>query len=331
LSSPEADKSVSFEQNGLWQTVQIPGEIVTLLQKGSDGYSVLALGKNGEKRSNVPLTFEADHPLWGEPLQFHLRTDENGRALLGPLKDVKWLICTTTTMHWQISGPEQHVYPARIHSIEGDHVSLPLGQPDYGTIRKIALFSVSGIDGCMLDDCTSSIRLADGLLTIKGLNAGYYTLRIGGRADCQLIIARSGATKSKAQDLEDFVLGTNPMLELLESTKRPLYVSQPVVDIDNKMINIQLYNWTQDTRLCVYASKFVPYGGSVFDRLKVLDAEKPWEMKKAELTPISFKTGRVLGEEYQYILNRKAHSTHWAGNLLTKPSALLAPWVCVVC
>ncbi|KAF9363998.1 hypothetical protein BGX34_002803 [Mortierella sp. NVP85] len=329
FESPIADQSVTFEQNGLWQTVQVPGEVVTLLQKGSDGYSVLALGKNGEKRSNIPLTFEANHPLWDEPIRFYLRTDENGRVQLGPLKDISTLNCLTTTMGWQISGRDQYVYPTRIHSVEGEQVSLPLGQSDTGTIRKVALFSVSGPnDGnaCMLDDCTSSIRLADGLLTIRGLNAGYYSFRIGGKAECQLVVARPEETKSKMEELENFVLGSNPMLELLDSTKRPLYISQPVLDTESRKIDIQLYNWTQETRLCVYASKFVPFGGSVFAQLKVLDAETPWSMKKAELTSTSFKTGRVLGEEYQYVLNRKAHSTHWAGNLLTKPSALLTPW-----
>jgi hypothetical protein len=165
--------------------------------------------------------------------------------------------------------------------------------------------------------------LEDGLLTIKGLKAGYYTLRTGGKTDCRLIIARAGTTSSK----EGLLLGANPMMEVLESTKHPLYISKPTVDVDNKRINIQLYNWTQDTRLCVYASKFVPFGESVFDKLKVLDALSPWSMKKTDPTPTSFKTGRVLGEEYQYVLNRKTHSTHWAGNLLTKPSTLLTPWV----
>lgn len=325
FGSPQADQSVSFEHDGLWQTVQVPGEVVTVLQKGSDGYSVLALGKNGEKRSNIPLAFDAEHPLSDETLRFYLRTDENGRVQLGPLKDITTLTCTTSTMNWLISGRDQHVYPTRIHSAEGEHISLPLGHQDYGTIRRIALFSIAGDDDyrpTILDDYTSSIRLEDGLLTIKGLNAGYYTLRTGGKTDCRLIIARAGTTPSK----EGLLLGANPMMEVLESTKHPLYISKPTVDANNRRINIQLYNWTQDTRLCVYASKFVPFGESVFDKLKVLDALSPWSMKKTEPTPTSFKTGRVLGEEYQYVLNRKTHSTHWAGNLLTKPSTLLTPW-----
>ncbi|KAF9081999.1 hypothetical protein BGX29_004146, partial [Mortierella sp. GBA35] len=116
------------------------------------------------------------------------------------------------------------------------------------------------------------------------------------------------------------------MLELLESTKLPLYMSPPVANGDQQKVEIQLYNWSAETRVCIIASKFIPYGNRAFDNLNVLSAEEAWWMKKTELTSTAFKTGRVLGEEYQYVLNRKTHSTRWAGNLLTKPSTLLTPW-----
>ncbi|KAI1295221.1 hypothetical protein EDD11_007941 [Mortierella claussenii] len=332
FSSPSPDQTVGLREQGQWQNVHIPGEVVTLLQKHTDGYRILALGKNGEKRPGIPLEFEVIHPLWRDQLLFVLRTDDNGQVHLGPLQDVGRLVCSTTSMRWQISGREQYTYPDLIHSIEGDHISLPLGQQDVGTIRKIALFSFSGCrqdigdDRCALDDYTSHIRLENGLLMVKGLRAGHYSFRIGDEVKCQLIVAHSRTTPSKISGLEDFLTGSNPMLEVVESTKRPLYVAKPVMDSANRKVDIQLYNWSPVTRVAVFVSKFVPYEGSVFDQLKVLENEHPWASKKTELTPTSFRTGRVLGEEYQYILNRKGHSSHWIGNLLTKPSMLLSPW-----
>ena len=142
-----------------------------------------------------------------------------------------------------------------------------------------------------------------------------------------LVIAHSGAVSPKIQGLKDFAIGSNPMLELLGSTKQPLYMSEPVADSGNQKVNIQLYNWSAETRLCIIASKFVPYVGSAFNDLHVLSEENPWVKRKTNFTPTLFKTGRVLGEEYQYILNRKTQTSHWAGNLLTKPSVLLSPWV----
>ncbi|KAF9174046.1 hypothetical protein BGX21_000836 [Mortierella sp. AD011] len=329
FENPISDQDVSFENNGVWQTSLVPGEIVTLLQKRSDGYKILALGRNGEKRPGIPLEFEVTLPIWTKRLNFYLRTDDNGQAHLGPLRDIDVLACTTSCMRWQISGREQHAHQEIIHGVEDEHISLPFERHDIGTIRKIALFSITGqsesIDSdCVLSDYTDNIRLADGLLTIKGLKAGYYHLKVGEKVSSRLVIAQARATKSKIQGLEDFVIGSNPMMETTESTKHPLYIAEPVSNAGN--VDIQLYNWSPETRVCVVATKFIPFDDSLFDHLKVLENEVPWTMKKAELTPVSFKTGRVLGEEYQYILNRKSYTSRWAGNLLTKPSALLSPW-----
>ncbi|KAF9079010.1 hypothetical protein BGX23_005377, partial [Mortierella sp. AD031] len=166
----------------------------------------------------------------------------------------------------------------------------------------------------------------NGLLSIKGLKAGYYVFLAGANTQIGIVVASSKTARSHIQGLEDFVIGSNPMLELLESTKLPLYMSPPVANGDQQKVEIQLYNWSAETRVCIIASKFIPYGNRAFDNLNVLSAEEAWWMKKTELTSTAFKTGRVLGEEYQYVLNRKTHSTRWAGNLLTKPSTLLTPW-----
>ncbi|KAI8597784.1 hypothetical protein EDD21DRAFT_384542 [Dissophora ornata] len=328
FDSPLSDTSVSFEQNGILQTVRVPGGIVTLLQKYADGYKVLALGKNGEKRPNIPLGFRVVHRLWKESINFYLRSDENGHVHLGHLVDIDQLTCTNTRMNWQISGREEHAYPDQINAVQGEAIYLPLGQKDLFTIRTISLFSISGLSNekCYLDDHTNNIRLNNGLLSIKGLKAGYYYFRIGDMAGFPLAIAHSSAACPKIQGLENFLIGSNPMLELMDSTKQPLYMSELEADSRNQMVDIQLYNWSAETRLCIIASKFVPYVGTAFDELHVLSKEDPWVKMKTDLTPTSFKTGRVLGEEYQYILNRKAQTNHWAGNLLTKPSVLLSPW-----
>ncbi|KAF9179501.1 hypothetical protein BGZ51_006867 [Haplosporangium sp. Z 767] len=333
FKSPLPDQNVHFEHKGLWSSAQIPGEIVTLLRKADDGYKILVLGKNGEIRPNIPLEIEVEHPIWKQRLNTYLRSDERGEMHLGPLLDIDRLTCATTNMSWQLSGREKHVYPKYIHAIEGEPVSVALGQPSVHTIRKIALFSYTCEFGSrssdyahFLDDHTGNLRLQNGLLSVKGLKAGYYILRIGEVEPCIIVIAGAKGSKSRVQGLEDFILGSNPMLELSEGAKGPLHVAHMNADATNECINIQLDNWTPESRVCVFASQFQPFEGSMFADLNALDAEVPWIKEKTELTTTMFKTGRVLGDEYQYILNRKVHSIHWAGNLLTKPSFLLSPW-----
>ncbi|KAF9986039.1 hypothetical protein BGZ75_002268 [Mortierella antarctica] len=331
FESPTPDQSVYFmNSHGIWDNKRVSGEIVSLLRKRHDGYRILVLGKNGEPRSNTPLEFKINHLAPVEPLEIHLRTDDHGEIFLGPLQDIDAVLCKTTGITWRISENDACVYPKDIHSVVGEVVSLPLARQDTITIRQVALHSVAGSGGferCVLEDCTSNIRLENGLLTIKGLHAGYYSFRIGSTVSCRLVIAPARDAKArKITGLEDYLLGSDPMLELLDCTKAPLHMAKPAINAQEQTVDIQLYNWTLDTRLCVVATKFLPIDGTVFKKLKVLDAEVPWAMEKTRLTLTSFKAGRVLGEEYQYILNRKTRSTHWAGNLLTKPSALLSPW-----
>ncbi|KAF9960854.1 hypothetical protein BGZ72_005690 [Mortierella alpina] len=328
---PEPDRSVYFmNSDGLWDNKLVSGEIVSLLRKRHDGYRILVVGKNGEPRTNIPLEFKISHIAPVEPLETYLRTDDNGEIFLGPLQGIDMVVCGTTGAKWQISEYDAYEYPSDIHSVVGEVVSLPLARQDTMTIRTVALYSVTGSgssDRCVLEDCTSKIRLEGGLLTIRGLQAGYYCFKIGTSVSCRLVIAPAKATKAaRVPGLEEYLVGSNPMLELLDCTKAPLHMAKPEINAQEQTVDIQLYNWTLDTRFCVVATKFLPIDGAIFKKLKVLDAEVPWAMEKSKLTPTSYKTGRVLGEEYQYILNRKARSTHWAGNLLTKPSALLSPW-----
>ncbi|KAG0290735.1 hypothetical protein BGZ96_005807 [Linnemannia gamsii] len=334
FESPSSDESVGFEIKGNWDNVRVAGELLTVLRKNTDGYRVLALGKNGERRANIPLVFDISHPIWTENVKVYLRTDNAGQVFLGRLQDIDYVSCNTTTMRWNIAEQDQYVYPSTINSIEGETISIPISQGDVDTIRKVALFSITGKSGesplrnfTVLDDRTSNIHYEKGLLSIKGLKAGYYVFLSDVDTQISIVVASSKTTKSDIPGLEDFVVGSNPMLELLESARLPLHISPSIADGDQQKVDIQLYNWSPETRVCVIASKFVPYGTRAFDDLNSVHAEEPWEMAKTEQTSTAFKIGRVLGEEYQYVLNRKSHATRWAGNLLTKPSTLLTPWV----
>ncbi|KAF9904971.1 hypothetical protein EC991_002153 [Linnemannia zychae] len=332
VESPGSDASVNFEINGKWDSVRVPGELLTVLRKNADGYRVLALGKNGERRVNIPLEFDISHPLQVQMVKAYLRTDNSGQVFLGRLEGIDSLTCNTTTMSWSIAEQDQLVYPETINSIEGETISVPIAQSDADTIRRIGLFSTTDKsdqngDFTVIDDHTGSARYENGLLSINGLKPGYYILLSGIDTRISIVVASSNTARSSIPGLEDFIVGSNPMLEVLDSARSPLYISPLATNGDNQAVNIQLHNWSHATRVCVIASRFVPYGVRAFNNLSVLKAEEPWWMDKTEQTSTAFKIGRVLGEEYQYVLNRKSHSTRWAGNLLTKPSTLLTPWV----
>jgi hypothetical protein len=216
-----------------------------------------------------------------------------------------------------------------IQSIAGDSIQLPLGRQDIQYVRSTSLFQRSlenNVDWCLIKDCTDHLQLKDGLLTINNLVPGYYTLRINHDQQTEITVASKVASRPRIQHLDDYYLGVNPMLEVPDSSKHPLHLLPAIADDNVEEVKIQVRNWTAATRVCILATRFLP-SIPMFKDLAVSESADPWWMDKSEKTLTTYSTGRILGEEYQYILNRRAQTNHWAGNMLSKPSALLSPLV----
>ena len=60
-----------------------------LIPRGSNGYVLAVLGKNGEAYPDVVVDIELSHRFFTEKLKYTLITDENGCIYLGRLMDVK--------------------------------------------------------------------------------------------------------------------------------------------------------------------------------------------------------------------------------------------------
>ncbi|KAF9179892.1 hypothetical protein BGZ50_006593 [Haplosporangium sp. Z 11] len=328
IESNSVDQKVNILIDSRRQEVQIHGEIFTALKETVDGYQVHVLGKNGEKRPNIPLQFQFKHPMWPQTFNVYLRSDKDGIVDLGALADIEEVVCETTRCTWVLLDQDRTTYPSVIHGNVGEQVQVPVGRQDAIFVRSISLYKRSPDtekDLCVTEDMTDHARIQDGLLVIKGLTAGYYFLRIGESIEIDLIITSRSPTAATIKGLETFNIESTPMLEALDSAKHPLYLPPATADDESQRVNIQVCNWTPATRVCIVATKFLPQK-PVFRSMTVMELEKPWKMESAELTSTTFRTGRILGEEYQYVLNRKTQSKHWAGTLLTKPSVLLTPW-----
>jgi hypothetical protein len=169
------------------------------------------------------------------------------------------------------------------------------------------------------------MKLVDGALTIYNLEAGFYNLYIGEETSINIVISNANPSQSKIKGLEQFILESDPMLETFDSVMHPLYIHSISQD-DDSSVNVKIRNWTPSTRVCVVATRFLPHK-AMFNSMSVTEMENPWSKYRSERTSAVYQTGRVLGEEYQYILNRKAQPKHWVGNMLTKPSILLTPVV----
>ncbi|KAF9165338.1 hypothetical protein DFQ26_000272 [Actinomortierella ambigua] len=351
FQNPETDMSVNISYNGRSQSVQVQGEIFTVLRKSDKGYHIVVLGKNGEKRGDVPLQFEFYHSLWKKGIMHSLRSNEQGVIDLGHLKEIDLVACSSNGSSWKLRDIhyDKYSYPSKIHAVAGETIHVPCLRGDVSFIRQVTLFSYTGLKGatsasdyCALEDCTRQIKKQNDFLVISGLQAGFYTLNLG-KISIDIVMAKSkkhlsSSTASMTDD--DNELGEHTLLELGQYRVEPsqvnttlaaapipqlFFMAKPVANPAEQVVEVQLYQWSPQTRVCVVASKFAP-SQVCYKELALVEPEDPSITTQAELAATLIRTGRILSEEYQYILNRKAQTSHWVGNLLTKPSTLLNPW-----
>jgi len=111
-----------------------------MLRKTAAGYEIHVIGKNGEKRPNIPMDVTFSHPLWHKELSKYLLSDEDGIVHLGPLEDIQSVTCSINRNSWILVGSDQGSMPGVIHSIAGDPIQIPMSRQDVCFIRSMSLF-----------------------------------------------------------------------------------------------------------------------------------------------------------------------------------------------
>jgi hypothetical protein len=117
----------------------------------------------------------------------------------------------------------------------------------------------------------------------------------------------------------DWIISPKRLLE--ESDRDPVQISRIKAGKDDLKISVE--NAGPQTRVHVIGTRYLP-GHSVFYELgrEGLSSPRATFLSTARSAYVS---GRDLGDEYRYILERK-QSVKFPGNTLTRPGLLLNPW-----
>ncbi len=208
-----------------------------------------------------------------------LQTDAAGRILLGRLAGIVSLSASAPGVEdafWALTGDVCR-YPPLIHARVGDTVSIPYmgtgtGPKAGGTPRLVTdaglgrlprpkdlheHFSLLEKRGATyVADHIKAIELKDGCLKIQGMPAGEYDLLLkepGVHVVLRLV---------DAQPRDGWLAGRSCLLE----TRNPAPLQITRVAVEKDALTISLGNSTADTRVHVYATRFVP-AFSVFGEL----------------------------------------------------------------
>jgi hypothetical protein len=307
----ELGASKGFALNGIELTDKI--EDLHLARFGS-GYVIELLGRTGEAKPDRPVQLSFKHRDFKTPVNATLKTDPMGRVVLGPLTDIATVTATGpegTAHTWNLSN-DAHTFRSVIHAKAGEPIALPyLGNAAAPTHEDFALFEVRGSD--IRVDRFAAIAVQNGVTEIRGLAAGDYDLYLKRTGEKIRIRVVDGVTQY------GFVLGTTRQMQL--PGLKPTIVES--VTADNENVTIKLHEASKFARVHIFATRYQPAFNSFADLARVRDAELggviPGHADSVYLT------GRNIGDEYRYVLDRKGQKKY-PGNMLERPMLLLNPW-----
>lgn len=280
-----------------------------------DGEYVLDLrGKTGEAKPDRAVHLSIKHREFTEAVSVSLQTDHGGRIRLGELEDIASVTATSpegTSHTWPLDH-DRHSYYRTVHGVAGAPIELPyMGFSNEPTRGELSLLEVRG--GTFLADRFAALSIRDGMLQVGGLPRGDYDLLF--KHTGQRIRLRLADGDQK----ERYVLGGSRHLEVRGDN--PLQIAN--VSTGDGQVRIELNNSNKFARVHLFATRQQPALSAFGNLSRVADAE-PYQVAASKLTSL-YVSGRSIGDEYQYIIDRR-YAKKFPGVMAERPSVLLNPW-----
>ncbi len=282
------------------------------LARTDKGFVLNVLGKTGEARPDTPVNLAFRHRHFTFEMNVTLQADARGRVELGPLEGITQIgvsIPSGISSSWT-PPRDSCLRPSTLHVRSGETIRVPF-MGEGVTRESVALLERVG--DTYRADHYDDVSVKDGYLVVGKLPAGDY----------ELVLKEENAT------IELRVTGGTPAAGWLASPKRLLQASpEPSVQISRIKagkddLRISLENASPATRVHVIGTRYLP-GHSAFHELGREGLASPWAVF-VSVARAAYVSGRDIGDEYRYILERK-HATPLPGNMLTRPGLLLNPW-----
>lgn len=307
--------SEDFPVNGIDRTESVAD---AHLGQFDGKWFVEVLGKSGEPLIDRAVSLAFQHRDFDRFVQVSLKTDEEGRIALGELDGIELVNFRAGgmhTRHWPLKEARNFV-PSVLHAAAGEAVQIPLHLSD-GKLgpEDLAIFEARGPDGeALLRNAFDRARYDDGLVVIEDLAPGDYGIFLRGQEK----IVHLRVTEATG-DAAGYALSKARHIE--HTPNRPVQIAE--LEAGNGRLRVRLANARENTRVHVVASRYLPRFNP-FASLGQPATQPPLSIARGS-NESRYLSGRDIGEEYRYILERRA-AKKFPGNLLKRPGLLLNPW-----
>ena len=275
-------------------------------------YFLDVLGKSGEQRVGRTVQLTIKHQDFRDAVRVALQTNMKGRIKLGPLTDIATVSVTGpegTSRSWNLRKLK-NTYYSSMFIPEGGTISVPMSKLDKElSHHDVALLEMRG--GTYVRDAFENAKLGNGVLKISGLKRGDYRLFIKNIKTIEIKVVAGSRISS-------YAVNSNRQVELKERT--PIQIT--AIDRNKEKTMIRVSGADKYTRVHVVGTRFVPRF-DIFQQLLMQDAEPGLTMLPQSQS--LYVAGRKIGDEYQYILDRK-YAEKYPGVMLKRPGLLLQPW-----
>ena len=301
----ELSSSAHFSVNGIDAQEDI--DALHLGRNGSEQV-VFALGKNGEPRADLAISLTIRHRDFTDRIETTLQTDEAGRIELGDLSGIDELSVRApsgVSANWVLEPPRSSL-PVEVHSSEGETLSLATIDGDVSLLER-------RVDGFVADH-SGSARHNAGALIIEGLPAGDFELFL--RTEQRALALRVAAGERQA----GHIFGRRRILQASPGNCPRI----GAIEVSDKHVRIAISGQSARARVHIEAARFMG-SRSPWDCIGHL--ARPTRLRGIEVPlPGSFYvSGRDLGDEYRYILERRL-AEKIPGAAVGRPALLLNPW-----
>ncbi len=287
----------------------------------NSGYFLEVTGKTGEARPKQSVRVSLSVIGFKNSVDVDLQSDAKGRVELGKLKNVesiKVAIAGGSKKSWYLTTDDQ-TYSQTINSLAGEPI-LIAAPADLQAIDATRVSLLEKRSGTFVRDHLNALSLEDGMFIINELAAGDYTFRLHYVADTNRSHYRNIEIRvTEGTSAANVWVGEHRHLE--KRVSNPLQIS--TIEANDKTVTINLSNAGKNARVHVFANRYQP-AFNAFGLLATVQDNEPW-IYRPSIRKSVYMQGRKIGDEYQYILDRK-FAKHYPGNMLERPSLLLNPW-----